>query len=220
MYSILQKQSICLYNTYKVKFTDIGSFSLQIPEILQKNAYKLVLNVAIFGPCRFLQREPIWGHRAGESMLPAVFALLSWRRYYQGSCSTSQAILPLNDYENVLKYYFFVYRSRGPASLGRIQAGALSCWTCGEPTIRPTAPPAHLHLSSARPPLPVGLNTLPGCPGIPTAAPAAGYQRYVWVHILVLYMYFLIQKPWNRVDILSYNPKVYHMTYWSSSALI
>ena len=45
----LQKPINMLYNTYKVKFTDFGSFSLQIPEQLivwtfrlQKNAHKLV----------------------------------------------------------------------------------------------------------------------------------------------------------------------------------
>lgn len=151
-----------------------------------QNAYiTCVEHCHLWSPCRLIQREPIWGHRAGEPVLPAVFALLSWRRYYQGSCSRPSKILNsdsasyLNDCENVFND-FSVFRPRGPASSGRIQAGALSCWTCGEPTSRPTAPAAggfRLHPSSALPPLPLGLNRLPG---IPTAAPAAGYQRCVF----------------------------------------
>lgn len=41
--------------------------------------------------CRLILREPLWGHRVGESVLPAVFALLSWCWQQQGYCSTSKA---------------------------------------------------------------------------------------------------------------------------------
>lgn len=75
-----------------------------------------------------------------------------------------------------------VPRLRGRASSGRTLPGASDCW--GEAASRPSAPAAaaafRLRPRSALHPRPLGLKADPGCPGIPTAEPAAGSQRCVF----------------------------------------
>lgn len=91
----------------------------------------------------------------------------------------------------IIIYLFSVHRPPDQGSSGRIQAEALSCWTCGEPTSRSIALEAvevfHLHPSSALHLPPLDLNKPPGCPGIPMAAPAGEYRRSVFVHVFFFF---------------------------------
>lgn len=116
-------------------------------------------------------------------MFPAVFALLPWRRQQQGQIAAGVA-LSSRRYFNLHDAAVLCFRLRDPAFSDRTQPGASSCWIYAEPTSRPTAPAAvafHPQLSSARHPRPPGWNTPLGCPGTPTAVPAAGYRRCLFL---------------------------------------
>lgn len=128
-------------------------------------------------------RTQSWRVSAPSSLCPPLLAPIvpRFQQYKPSTILCSDNTSYLNDCENAFNG-FSDYRCRGLASSGRTQPRASNCWTCGEVTSRPTAAAVgvfHLHPSSALPPLPLGMKTHPGCPGIPTAAPAAGYQRCV-----------------------------------------